>query len=305
MRSDSDFHAVDAGVNGALEKSHLYSEKGENMFSSLSNHIEQLIRQRPYCEDILRSYDALLSAMSSEEPELPDVITENRLQQVKVAEGFPLFQKEDLPVDSGSGANVFLRFLEHLRLSEGEEGKKFEKALTVFQEIPTLFKELFEAILKGDREALDSISDRTGLENERLDFLATTALKPSLYALRTAFSRELDKTVWNHGYCPFCGSGPDMAYLDKTGKRHLHCGFCGEEWPYPRLNCPFCRNDDHGTLGYFHSDDEKGFRVDFCRKCERYIKTVDRRLLESETPMELENLATLHLDIIANKEGFK
>jgi FdhE protein len=275
------------------------------MFSRLSDDIEQIIRQRPYCEDTLRSYDALLSLMSSEEPELPDVIPENRLQKVKVAEGFPLFQREDLPVDSGSGGVVFLKFLEHFRYSEEREEKKFEKAMTVFREDPALLQSLFNAVLKDDREALGAISDRTGLERERLDFLATTALKPSLYALRAAFSRQLDKTVWNRGYCPFCGSGPDMAYLDKTGKRHLHCAFCGEEWPYPRLNCPFCRNDDHTSLGYFHSDEEEGFRVDFCRKCERYIKTVDRRVLESETPMELENLASLHLDIIANKEGFK
>ena len=274
------------------------------MISNLSEHIEQIIRQRPFCEDILRSYEALLSVMATEEPALPDAIPKTRFQEVKTAEGFPLFQRDDMPLDFQSAERIFLGFLEHLRDSE-EEGKKIQEAMKVFQQEPPLYGELFDTVLKDDLEALNSISDRTGLEPERLRFLATTALKPSLFALRSAFSKDLDKGAWDQGYCPICGSGPDMAYLDKKGKRHLHCGFCGEEWAYPRLNCPFCRNEDHNTLGYFHSEDEKGFRVDFCRKCERYIKTVDRRVRELETPMELENLATLHLDVIANKEGFR
>jgi FdhE protein len=96
-----------------------------------------------------------------------------------------------------------------------------------------------------------------------------------------------------------------MAYFAKTGKRYLHCELCGQEWAYPRLKCPFCRNDEHETLGYFDVEGEEGFRVDFCRKCLRYLKTVDKRVFEEAAPMELEHLATIHLDILANENGFR
>lgn len=275
------------------------------MNSNLSDHIEGMVRSRPFCKDILESYGDLLSVMGSEEPDLGDIVTEKRLRSIKRESGFPLFSRDELPVDSESGGKVLLRFLERLRDLEGEAGQRFDKAVLGFKNDPTLLREVFKALLKADGERLGDISSRMNLEPERLYFLAKTALRPSLNALRTAFAPELDKAAWDRGYCPFCGSGPDMAYLDGTGKRHLHCELCGEEWPYPRLNCPFCQNDDHNTLGYFSSDQEEGFRVDFCRKCKRYIKTIDRRSFESENPMELEYLATLHLDVIASREGFK
>lgn len=275
------------------------------MDSNLSDHIERIIRNRPFCKDILKSYGELLSIMESEEPSLGDIGTEKRLKSIKLKGGFPLFPRDELPVDLKSGKRVLLRFLERLLKSKGEKNQRLEKAVLEFQKDSSLLQEVFKAVLETDREGLAGISNRVNLEPERLYFLAKTALMPSLNALRAAFAHELDKTVWDQGYCPFCGSEPDMACLDRTGKRHLHCELCGEDWPYPRLNCPFCQNDDHNTLGYFHSDQEEGFRVDFCRKCGRYIKTIDRRSFESETPMELEYLATLHLDVIANKEGFK
>jgi FdhE protein len=53
------------------------------------------------------------------------------------------------------------------------------------------------------------------------------------------------------------------------------------------------------------SEEEEGFRVDFCKKCNRYIKTLDKRAVVSLVPLELENLVTLHLDILAHEQGFK
>jgi len=131
------------------------------------------------------------------------------------------------------------------------------------------------------------------------------ALKPSLNALREAVGERIQKETWNYGYCPLCGSSPDMASLDDQGKRILHCELCGSEWRYPRLKCPFCENSEPKELGYFVSEEEEGFRVDFCKKCKVYIKTIDMRVVESPAPLELENIITLHLDMLAHEQGFK
>jgi len=93
--------------------------------------------------------------------------------------------------------------------------------------------------------------------------------------------------------------------LGDQGKRFLHCELCGYEWYYPRLKCPFCKNDQPKKLGYFVSEEEEGFRVDFCKKCNRYIKTLDMRVIEQPAPMELESLITFHLDMLAHEQGFK
>jgi len=52
------------------------------------------------------------------------------------------------------------------------------------------------------------------------------------------------------------------------------------------------------------SEEEDGFRIDFCKKCNSYIKTVDMRIIETLGSLELENLTTLHLDMLAYEQGF-
>jgi len=41
-----------------------------------------------------------------------------------------------------------------------------------------------------------------------------------------------------------------------------------------------------------------------CGKCHQYIKTIDFRKIEESDPV-LEDLATLHLDVLATQKGYK
>jgi len=64
-------------------------------------------------------------------------------------------------------------------------------------------------------------------------------------------------------------------------------------------------NRDPEDLGYFEAEGEEGLRVYFCNSCHRYLKTIDSRVFEEVAPLELESLATLHLDLIAEENGYK
>jgi FdhE protein len=44
-------------------------------------------------------------------------------------------------------------------------------------------------------------------------------------------------------------------------------------------------------------------RIDLCDSCRHYIKTIDVRALDAPDPC-LEDLATLHLDVIAGEKGY-
>jgi FdhE protein len=68
--------------------------------------------------------------------------------------------------------------------------------------------------------------------------------------------------------------------------------------------CPFCNNKDQESLQFFYAEEEKTHRVDLCDKCHQYIKTVDLRTI-GDTDFLLEDLATLHLDIVASERGYK
>jgi FdhE protein len=69
------------------------------------------------------------------------------------------------------------------------------------------------------------------------------------------------------------------------------------------LSCSVCGNKDPGTLHYFCGEGEEAHRIDLCDACRHYIKTIDCRSLEAPDPC-LEDLATLHLDVVAVQKGY-
>jgi FdhE protein len=89
------------------------------------------------------------------------------------------------------------------------------------------------------------------------------------------------------------------------GARFLVCSSCGYEWRFMRLKCPFCENKEHERLRYFYIEKEgRAYRVDVCEKCKRYIKTLDTKELGEEVIPLIEDIGTLHLDILAQNEGY-
>jgi FdhE protein len=275
------------------------------MFENLLKNIDRLIAQRPVSKDALVSFRELVGLMGEVAPQPGKIQVEGRLKDLKKEEGFPLFSRNELPLDFEASSALMSKFLVHLAASKRADVDGLKKAFEQTKGDSDWAMRLFRAVLEKDEENITRIEIETDLDPKALQFLAQLALKPSLQTLRNAVSEQIDKESWDYGYCPLCGSQPNMAYFDKTGKRHLHCELCGEEWLHPRLSCPFCQTQEQKSLGYFDSEQEEGFRVDFCRKCHRYIKTVDKRIVEDAAPMEVEYLATIHLDLVANKHGFK
>jgi len=275
------------------------------MSNELLHQIDRLIQKRPMYSEALSVYRDIVIFLNEIEPEVKYVMKDDVISEIKVKEGFPLFSREDLPLDLKAASSLFMRLLEHLSSKKRKDKEALEKALSKAQDHHDWLTNLIAAFLSRDEERVSSIAKEVDLEPMVLKFLTHIALKPSLNKLKTSAGKKINKNAWNYGYCPLCGSYPDMAYLGDQGKRFLHCELCGYEWHYPRLQCPFCKNDQPKKLGYFVSEEEEGFRVDFCKKCRRYIKTLDMRVIEQPAPLELENLITLHLDMLAHEQGFK
>jgi FdhE protein len=268
-------------------------------------HIDQVIQKRPIYREALSVYRDLMIFLNEIEPKVTYVMKDEVVHDIKVKEGFPLFSREGLPFDLTAASSLFHRLVEHLSSKKRKDKEALEKALRKAQTDSQWIKSAITAFLCTEETTIINMAEEVGLEPMVLKFLIHMALKPSLNALTESVRARVQRHGWNYGYCPVCGSCPEMAYLSEQGKRFLQCELCGYEWSYPRLKCPFCENDQPKELGYFVSEGEEGFRVDFCKKCNVYIKTLDMRVVESPAPLELENLITLHLDILAHEQGFK
>jgi len=275
------------------------------MNQDLVQHIDRLIQQRPASKTALAPFRELALLIIQVDPDIKPVEVEKGIRDIKQQEGFPLFSREDLPLDFSAASGLLKKFLEHLGATDRDDREGLKKAHKKADDTDEWSRNLFKTILKQDEKALSLIAREVDLDPKVIQFLGLIALTPSIYALGDAMSSNIDTDGWDYGYCPLCGSHPNMAYFAKTGKRYLHCELCGEEWAFSRIRCPFCDNQDQETLGYFEAEEEEGFRVYFCRKCMRYLKTVDKKAFEEVAPLELENLATIHLDLLANENEFK
>lgn len=274
------------------------------MAEKLLEQIDRLIQRKPMYKEALSVYRELLGFLDEIEPEIVYEAKDASVRALKAREGFPLFSRGDLPIDHEGAASLFQRLLEHLSRTKRKDREALKMTLQRVESNPNLVKEVITAFLSGDEATITTMAQEVTLSPMVVKFLAHMALGPSMKYLRESATEGIRDYTWNYGYCPLCGSSPDVACFNDEGKRFLHCELCGYEWHYPRLKCPFCGEERAKELGYFTSEEEEGYRVDFCKKCKRYIKTLDMRLIGSPAPLEVENLITLHLDMLAHKQGF-
>jgi FdhE protein len=184
-----------------------------------------------------------------------------------------------------------------------EAGKKMVDALDKGTlNAPTLF----EKILSQDSQDFQEVAQELGVDENILVFFGYNSVGPSLSLCAEQLTAYLDDTLpWKKGYCPVCGSLPALSILRDEGNRFLICSFCGHEWHTQRMYCPFCNNQDHSTLHYFFGEQEKNYRVDVCDVCKKYLKTIDTRDLRHPLYPLLEQVSTLHLDLLAQEQGLE
>ena len=58
-------------------------------------------------------------------------------------------------------------------------------------------------------------------------------------------------------------------------------------------------------MRHFHIEEDSAHRADVCDKCHRYLKTTNERASDKEVIPQVENVTTIALDYLADKEGFK
>jgi len=149
-----------------------------------------------------------------------------------------------------------------------------------------------------------NLEEELGVEGGLLFFFLVQSLKPALENMAEEWRGALKDVSWSQGFCPFCGGFPGMGEIRQEGRRFLHCLLCGTEWESPRMQCPYCRNEDQEQHTYFQVEGETENRVDVCLACRHYLKTVDSREMVGPLDFEVEDYLTLHLDHLAQEEGY-
>jgi FdhE protein len=178
--------------------------------------------------------------------------------------------------------------------------------------IRTLASSSLPGTFAGHCRALEAEIDSIGARNELplthiglFRYLGWAVLVRYLVPVVSAFDAWRNEERWLRNYCPTCGEPPAMAQLigkDPGRLRKLACGRCKTRWRYRRTGCPFCDAQDEHRLAVVAVEGEGGLRIDYCERCDGYLKTYDGEGSES---ILLADWTSFHLDIIARERGLK
>lgn len=160
-----------------------------------------------------------------------------------------------------------------------------------------------------EEESLEKEVKTPGEHDDQLDLIdlfIEESLRPELEAIAEQYGALVEKSGWTEGYCPICGKEPKIGEIRESedGRRYLFCHQCGYKWHFRRIKCPFCGNEEQHSLAYFAVEGEESHRVDVCNKCRRYIKIIELPKSSEDVNLDVEDITTLHLDMLAYEEGY-
>jgi FdhE protein len=251
----------------------------------------------------LEFYRGLLRIQSETESRIgvPELSLGEETIGDRIRHGTPVLGFDDLSIDWSLQQNVFdevtvlfTDYPEVLRESSNLEGAGPR---------PSLSKETARAWYEGARLPLPKAA--SDASEALLTLIIHGAFRPFLIRHCEALLKLVNLEQWRRGYCPICGGNPDFAFLDKErGGRWLVCYRCDAEWPFQRLQCPYCGTQNQDDLAYFTND--KGlYRLHVCERCRSYLKTIDLRQTEHEVLLPLERYLTLDIDAQAHQDGYR
>jgi FdhE protein len=298
--------------------------------------LDGLAQHTPELAEAAAFYRAALPLLGQYRQTVPSFHMGQPAAESKLAAGLPLLLGEELPFDSQSARALFLklcRIVEGARApgksTPGERAIRLSAALSLWKRAQdgdgaalraAAARQIRQAVEHGDLDlpavwSMLAVGDERRLELTAAGLALDAVLLRTLaqYSLKPVFqacAQELQQVVgfdrWRRGRCPVCGSAPSFSELQgKEGARRLRCGLCGAGWRYPHLQCAFCPNQDYKLLSYFSVEGEEDrYQLQACDVCQGYIKVVKTFEPIPVDLLPVQDLATLHLDLIAADHGY-
>jgi FdhE protein len=267
--------------------------------------IEKYKNTTPHYSELLDILGEILILREEYRRKMKKIVfpVDEKLIETKISGGLPLIDLSSEEIDLSEPRKYFLALLGIAQKRVPDETDDIiEKVKDGTVDFDKMVREAFYSAdedISGDAEESDD--DVFDL----VDLFLEESLRPALEKVVEKYGSRIVESGWSEGYCPICGKEPKIGEIkEEEGRRYLFCNQCGYEWHFKRIVCPFCGNDEQQALAYFTVEGDERYRVDVCNMCKRYIKMVDFRESKEEANLDVEDIATLHLDMLANDEGY-
>ena len=263
---------------------------------SRARRARTLITDRPHTAPLLQFYLSILEIQTGVCAAI-DVSPWTRTVETPNGEGGPRLQLERLPL--GTLSVDFSAFCRAIPKTAPGPVRHAAGVLAGAATEPRA--NLLLSMLTG--EDLAPLADAFGCEIAPLAFLPRAFLSPVAETLSALAPAGATGTA---SVCPQCGWPPLVSRLEDEshaeGVRRLLCAFCAADWTFPRAVCPACGVSGESGLEFHVDEGLAHMRIEACKTCRRYLKSVDRRVLGFAEPL-VDDLATPELDLWATQQG--
>lgn len=168
---------------------------------------------------------------------------------------------------------------------------------------------LLTASLRRSEAALREAAAGLGLNIPVTWYAAEVVSAPLAVRLQDTLQSTVEPTLheavarWHEPRCPCCGSPPAYAEV-VAGDRVLRCTYCAASWTTAPDRCVHCGAEEE--LGRVVPDPGRpGRRLELCRRCGGYVKTLDAERLTAFPLLAVEDLGSNDLDSAATAHGFR
>ena len=165
-------------------------------------------------------------------------------------------------------------------------------------------------LLQASEVEIDEMLLEYWREPADVQFFAKAFLQPYGRWLAESDAKPVGRNLGGgENCCPFCANKPQLSFLQTQesstdgGGRALVCSLCLTAWPFRRVVCANCGEEDPAKLSYFHSPEYDHVRVEVCETCKHYIKSVDLTRFGLAVPL-VDEVAAAPLDVWAREHGF-
>ncbi len=165
-------------------------------------------------------------------------------------------------------------------------------------------QDCLRALMRGDEEALDRIAGRLTIPAPVLGFLLGQMLKPFVEKRTEPLQALVRKLPWHRGFCPVCGSLPEISFLQgEGGQRWLRCSLCACEYQFNRMLCPHCEAQGQ-KKNLIRVEGRQHEFAELYSDCRRYVVGIDLREAKGEPITAASAVGLVHLDIMAQEKGY-
>jgi FdhE protein len=290
----------------------------KSRMAGASTRWSRLLAERPDLQPAVDLQRRLLTGViilsdAIEKGRVPRLSLPAKYLAAKLHKGVPALTGEPVPLPTALITPTLLSLC--LDLAQGGAGGAAEHIHSALVSGAMDAGSLLSASLTRDQVAIRTAAVHRGLAPDLLWLVAELAISPFAHTLQRtmvapggrpapedALRSALD--AWSHGYCPFCGSWP--ALVEATaGVRVLRCSFCAFAWSLDEASCLYCAAGPSQVETLQPDLSRPDRRLETCRRCRAYVKTVDVDALTPFPLVAIGDLETMELDVLAMQQRYQ